>query len=145
MGWYLFDTSAYTHWNDLPEKWLRYRREFEAGRSRLILFEALVFEAAAILARSPGGEGAATTMLESILRSPMAEYRRFEPKDLIQAAFVGGRLKSRKGYPRPPLSLVDRLCLAHASELKARIVTTDPGLRDGARLLKIPVDWIAAF
>jgi predicted nucleic acid-binding protein len=142
MGWYIFDTNALRRWDALPAKWARYRREFERGRSRIVLFEALLFEAASVLAVSAGGEGSARQRLVSILASEQADFRALSTGEIIEGAFAAARLRSLKGWRQRNVSLVDKLCLHYAGIFHGKIVTFDRGLRDSARLMGVAVDWL---
>jgi predicted PilT family ATPase len=139
---YLFDTMVLTCWEDLPPRWARPRSEVLAGRAEIVVFESLVAEAAHQLSSLPEGEQHARRLLGQILAVPRVLDDTRPAVEAIEAGVALNKIASQKGFKDARLSLVDFLSSWHAKRTRARLVTSDHGVRWCGRQLGVEVDYL---
>jgi len=137
MKKYLFDTNAISLIlnNNTPKKWSDVWRFIRMGERGIIFIEPLISEIYYKNARTFGMK----VMKDKILglkNYPNAEIYPLEDNDAIAA----GDIKIK--YRPLRLSLVDCFILHVAKKCRATIFTTDPGIKNVGRELKIDVNFI---
>jgi predicted nucleic acid-binding protein len=133
---YIFDAMVVASGSDAPpEKWERPFAEVRGGRAELLLFEPLVAEMVFQLSKRFGPERA-----KSEVRSwkSLPGTRLCELDDSWAFAAAAARLK----HQNEDISYVDAFILDLARRERAKVLTTDCGLRDAARREKVDVSFL---
>jgi len=136
MKHYLFDTNALSlaFAEALPEKWVRPWKETRAGHRGLLLFEPLVSET--YYKNIPRyGKKISKDRIFWLKSLPRSKMHQIDDNDAIRAGDIKVQFPGN-------LSLVDCFLLAVAKTNNAKIFTTDYGVRDAARKMKIEVDYL---
>jgi len=120
----------------LPLKWNKYWREILNKTSQLLLFEPLITEFFYKLSRNHGY----ITTQNKILQLKSLESMKFITID-DNLAISAGKVVNK--YQKYKLSLVDSYILACGKKFAAKIITTDPGIKNASRDAKVSVDFIA--
>lgn len=139
---FLFDTMVLTRWENLPPRWARPRSEVLSGRAEIVVFESLIAEASHRLSLLPEGEQHARRLLGRILALPRVLNDTRPAVEAIEAGIGLNRITSQKGFRDARLSLVDFLSSWHAKRTRARLITSDHGVRWCARQLGVQVDYL---
>ena len=138
MRLHLLDTMVHLAFRGgrVPEKWTLMWTDIRHGRRSLILVESIVAETYYQISKTDGEDEALDHVLwlKGLLRT------RVVPVD-DNLAMTAGRLRARYGG-KHDLSLADCFALAAARHTGAQLVTTEHGLRDCARELRIDVSWL---
>jgi len=137
MKKYLFDTNSIslTFDNTLPEKWLRPWKEVKAGTGGLVLFEPLISET--YYKNIPKhGKKTSKDNIYWLKSLPKTKIHQLDDNDAINAGDV------KIQYKQFGLSLVDCFLIIVAKANNAKIITTDHGVRDVARKMKVKVDYL---
>ena len=137
MKRYLFDTNSIslTFDNDLPEKWIRPWKEVKAGIGSLVLFEPLISET--YYKNIPRhGKKISKDNIYFLKSLPKAKVHQLDDNDALNA----GDIKIQ--YKQYGLSLVDCFLITVAKTNNAKIFTTDHGVREVARSMKVKVDYL---
>jgi predicted nucleic acid-binding protein len=136
MKRYLFDTNVYSlvFSENIPEKWVRYWKEVRSGRKRLIIFEMLISEI--FYKNSYYGFKTVRERLEGIKYLPTLEITKITDTDAFQAA------EYMVSLHRFGLSLVDSYILTIAQRNRARIITTDGGIKKSGKKIGLDIDYL---
>jgi len=136
MRGYLFDSIVHVAVQEaIPEKWRRQWKEATVGRKNMILFEPLVTEILNHLTPKKG-EGVAQNRVLWVKGLKTAKMVRIDDKIAFEASRLYLKLK------RYGISLVDSFSLSIAGKERARIFTSDFGLRNAAREIGVEVSYL---
>lgn len=134
---YLFDTNVFSllFLDKIPEKWSRYWKEIREGSKKLIIFEMLISE---ILYKNSKKLGLEKTK-DKILEIKSLRNSVIIPVDDNDAFSSGGYMLKLNKFG---LSHVDSYILTLSKRCNARIVTTDPGLKNAGKNIGVEVDYL---
>jgi len=140
MKKYLFDTNVYSliFSESVPEKWTRYWKEVRSKKKKLIIFEMLISEIFYINS-SDYGFKTMREKLELIKHLPGSEIVNITNADAFQAA------EYKVTLHRFGISLVDSYILTIARKQNARVVTTDIGIKQAGKTIRLDVDYLPLF
>lgn len=136
MRGYLFDTMVHIAACDsLTEKWLRHWKEATTvGNKSLLLFEPLIAEIFYQLSRQKG-EKAASDRILWLKGLPTMTMVKLDDNIAMDA----GRYRKRGEFD---ISLVDAFSLAISKKERAELFTTDHGIRDAGKKIRVKVNYL---